>query len=75
MDDPLLVGVEVWYVAQCPLRDLGDVRGEDAANTLVIVAEVGDAQASTVSTVPSASIMVGALHFLLGAQFLPIYFQ
>ena len=43
VDDPLLVGVEVWYVAQCPLRDLGDVRGEDAANTLVIVAEVGDA--------------------------------
>ena len=43
MDDPLLVGVEVRYVAQCPLRDLGDVRGEDAANTLVIVAEVGDA--------------------------------
>ena len=43
MDDPLLVDVEVWYVAQCPLRDLGDVRGEDAANTLVIGAEVGDA--------------------------------
>lgn len=44
MDDPLFVGVDVWYVAQCPLRDLGDVRGEDAASTLVIVAEVGDAQ-------------------------------
>jgi len=43
MDDPLLVGVEVRYIAQCPLRDLGDVRDEDAANTLVIVAEVGDA--------------------------------
>jgi len=43
MDDPLLVGVEVQYIAQCPLRDLGDVRGEDAANTSVIVAEVGDA--------------------------------
>jgi len=43
MDDPLLVGVEVWYVAQCPLRDLGDVHGVLAANTLVIVAEIGDA--------------------------------
>ena len=43
MDDPLLVDVEVWYVAQCPLHDLGDVRGVLAANTLVIVAEVGDA--------------------------------
>lgn len=43
MDDPLFVGVEVWYVAQCPLRDLGDVLGEDAANTLVIGAVVGDA--------------------------------
>jgi hypothetical protein len=43
MDDPLLVGVEVWYVAQCPLRDLSDVRGDLAANTLVIVADVGDA--------------------------------
>ena len=43
MDDPLLVDVEVWYVAQGPLRDLSDVRGDLAANTLVIVAEVGDA--------------------------------
>jgi hypothetical protein len=43
MDDPLLVGVEVWYVAQCPLPDLGDVRGVLPANTLVIGAEVGDA--------------------------------
>ena len=43
MDDPLLVDVEVWYVALCPLHDLDDVRGVLAANTVVIVAEVGDA--------------------------------